>query len=109
MSILSKVIDKSEITRIKDLRPDESYTIRVRISGKAHEGRTKSRLIITKLTVHDDTGKLNAVWFNNRFIKNAFEKGEEVLLHGKVKRIGKDLVMETPEYEKASVTESVNQ
>jgi ATP-dependent DNA helicase RecG len=100
--------DKSEITRIKDLRPDESYTIRVRISGKAHEGRTKSRLIITKLTVHDDTGKLNAVWFNNRFIKNAFEKGEEVLLHGKVKRIGKDLVMETPEYEKASVTESVN-
>lgn len=100
--------DKSEITRIKDIRPDESYTIRVRISGKAQESRTKSRLIITKLAVHDDTGRLNAVWFNNRFIKNAFEEGEEVLMHGKVKRIGKDLVMETPEYEKASAAESVN-
>jgi len=100
--------DKSESTKIKDLKPEESFTVRVRIAGKAQEGRTRSRLIITKLSVFDDTGKLNVVWFNNRFIKNAFKEGDEVLMHGKIKRIGKDLVMETPEYERANSGKSVN-
>ncbi|MHB1392036.1 MAG: ATP-dependent DNA helicase RecG [Clostridia bacterium] len=100
--------DKSETTDIKDLQPEESYTVRVRTSGKAQEGRTKSSLIITKLTVFDDTGKLNVVWFNNRYVKNTFNEGDEVLLHGKVKRIGKDLVMETPEYERCTSGDSVN-
>ena len=100
--------DKSKSTKIKDLKPEESFTVRVRIAGKAQEGRTRSRLIITKLSVFDDTGKLNVVWFNNRFIKNAFKEGDEVLMHGKIKRIGKDLVMETPEYERANSGKSVN-
>lgn len=100
--------DKSEITKIRDLVPDNSYTIKVKTSGKAQEGRTKSRLLITRLTVFDDTGKLNAVWFNNRFIKNTFKEGEEILLHGKVKRIGRDLVMEAPEYERVTGGDSVN-
>lgn len=100
--------DKSEITKIKDLKPEESFTVRVRIAGKAQEGRTRSRLIITKLSVFDDTGRLNAVWFNNRFIKNTFKEGDEVLMHGRVKRIGRDLVMETPEYERVAFGNSVN-
>lgn len=100
--------DKSEITKIKDLKPEESFTVRVRIAGKAQEGRTRSRLIITKLSVFDDTGRLNAVWFNNRFIKNTFKEGDEILMHGRVKRIGRDLVMETPEYERVAFGNSVN-
>lgn len=100
--------DKSRVTMIKDLRPEESFTVRVRAVGRAHEGRTKNRLIITKLQVCDDTGKLNVVWFNNRFVKNAFTEGDEVLMHGKVKRIGKDLVMDAPEYEKAGSGSSIN-
>lgn len=100
--------DKSEITIIKDLKPDDGYTVKVHTSGKAQESRTKSGLIITKLSVYDETGKLNVVWFNNRFIKNTFSEGDEVLMHGKIKRIGKDLVMETPEYERVMTGDSVN-
>lgn len=100
--------DKSETTMIEGLKPDSSYTVRVRIAGRAQESRTKSSLIITKLSVYDATGKLNVVWFNNRYIKNTFSEGDEVLMHGKIKRIGKDLVMETPEYEKVTSGESVN-
>jgi len=100
--------DKSEITQIRDLKPDASYTVKVIASGKAQEGRTRNRLIITKLTVFDATGKLNVVWFNNRFVKNSFSEGDEVLMHGKIKRIGKDLVMDAPEYEKVTSSDSVN-
>ncbi|HWQ30963.1 MAG TPA: ATP-dependent DNA helicase RecG, partial [Negativicutes bacterium] len=100
--------DKSEITAIADLKPDNSFTVRVRTSGRAQEGRTRNNLIITKLPVYDDTGRLTVVWFNNRYIKSTFSEGDEVLMHGKVKRIGKDLVLEAPEYEKVSKGESVN-
>lgn len=100
--------DKREITKINELRPENSYTVKVRISEKAREGRTKSGLIITRLPVFDGTGRLNAIWFNNRFIKNALKEGDEVLMHGKVKQIGRDLVMETPEYEKVALSESIN-
>ena len=100
--------DKSEITKIQDLKPEDSYTVRVRTAGKAQESRTKSSLIITKLSVYDETGNLNVVWFNNRFIKTTFSDGDEVLMHGKIKRIGKDLVMETPEYERVTTGDSVN-
>lgn len=100
--------DKSEITMIRDLKPDSSYTVRATASGKAQEGRTKNRLIITKLTVFDDTGKLNVVWFNNRYVKNSFSEGDEILMHGKIKRIGRDLVMEAPEYERVTSGDSVN-
>lgn len=99
--------DKSEITEIRALMPEESYTIKVRIVTKPQEGRTRNRLIITKLAAADATGRINIVWFNNRYIKSIFKEGDEVLLHGKVKRIGKDLVMEAPEYEKVS-GDSVN-
>lgn len=100
--------DKSEITAIADLKPDNSFTVRVRTSGRAQEGRTRNNLIITKLPVYDDTGRLTVVWFNNRYVKSTFSEGDEVLMHGKVKRIGKNLVLEAPEYEKVSKGESVN-
>lgn len=100
--------DKSVITKIRDIRPEESYTVRVCIGGKVREDRIRNRLMIIKLVVYDDTGKLNVVWFNNRFIKNVLKEGDEILMYGKVKRIGKDLVMETPEYEKAFSGESIN-
>lgn len=100
--------DKSEITKIEDLKPDASYTVRVRADGKAQEGRTKNRLIITRLPVYDDTGRVNAVWFNNRYVKNSFSEGDELIMHGRIKRIGRDLVMEAPEYEKVASGNSVN-
>lgn len=100
--------DKSKITKVSELQPEGSYTVKVTIAGKAQEGRTKNRLLVTKLSAYDDTGKLNIVWFNNRFIKNTFKEGDVVLFHGKVKRIGRDMVMDAPEYEKAAAGDSVN-
>lgn len=100
--------DKSEITRIKDLVPDSFHSVKAVVAGKAQEGRSKSGLLIVKLPVYDETGRLTAVWFNNRYIKNTFKEGEKVTLYGKVRRIGRDITMEAPEYEKAAPAGSVN-
>lgn len=100
--------DKSEVTRIKDVAADSFHTIRVAVAGKAQEVRGRNGLLIVKLPVYDDTGKLTAVWFNNRYIKNTFGEGDNITLYGKVKRIGRDLTMDVLEYEKKASGSSVN-
>ncbi len=100
--------DKSEVSDIKDLMPENYYTIRVRVEKKVQEYKSRKSLVIFKLPVADSTGKLTAVWFNNRFIKNLFSPGEEVLLYGKVKQMGRDLIMESPEHEKVTENDSLH-
>lgn len=100
--------DKSIVTDIEELVPENQYTVRVRVMNKPQEIRSRNGLLMVKTVVSDETGKLNVVWFNNRFIKNSIKQDDELFLYGKVKVIGRDKVMEAPEYEKASSAESIN-
>lgn len=100
--------DKSEISQISGLIPEEYATVKVRIDGKAQEVRSKSGVTLIKLPVSDETGRITAVWFNNRFIKTAFKTGETVLLYGKIKKMGRDMTIEAPEYEMVTDGESLN-
>lgn len=100
--------DKSEISEIKDLKPENFYTVKVRIDKKAQEFKSRRNLVIYRIPVSDGTGKLTAVWFNNRFIKNLLAPGDEVLLYGKVKQMGRELVMESPEHEKVTEKDSLH-
>ncbi|MFZ5352618.1 MAG: ATP-dependent DNA helicase RecG [Bacillota bacterium] len=100
--------DKSIIANIADLQAENSYTLRVIIETKPQEQRVKNGIILTKCRASDSTGKINIVWFNNRYIKNSINCGEEYFLHGKVKQAGRDKVMESPEFEKVTDKESVN-
>ncbi|HYE12053.1 MAG TPA: ATP-dependent DNA helicase RecG [Patescibacteria group bacterium] len=100
--------DKSIITDIKDLVPEYQYTIKAYVDVKPVEVRSKKGLLVVKLPVSDETGRLNIVWFNNRFIKNTIKQGDELFFYGKVKLMGRDLVMESPEFEKTASTASVN-
>ena len=100
--------DKSIITDISELVPEYQYTIKAIVHSRPVEIKSRNGLLIVKLTVGDETGKLNIVWFNNRFIKNMIEKGDELYFYGKIKLMGKDLMMESPEFEKTSSASSVN-
>ncbi len=100
--------DKSIISEIKDLLPENSYTIKAVIEDKPQESRTRNGLTITKCKAFDDSGKVTLTWFNNKYIKNLISKGEEYLFHGKVKQLGREKVIEAPEFEKTSDNGSLN-
>ena len=100
--------DKSIITDIRDLVPEYQYTIKAAVDAKPVEIRSKKGLLLVKLPVSDETGRINIMWFNNRFIKNTIKQGDELFFYGKVKLIGRDLIMESPEFEKTASTSSVN-
>lgn len=45
------------------------------------KGRFKS---IQRATIADETGKLNVIWFNNRFVMDSLKKGSEYYFSGKL-------------------------
>lgn len=100
--------DKSIVTNISELVPDNHFTVKGRVMSSPLEIKSRAGLLLVKIRVSDETGVLNVVWFNNRFIKNSIKQGDELFLYGKLKVTGKDVVMEAPEYEKVSSAESIN-
>ncbi|MFQ5636482.1 MAG: ATP-dependent DNA helicase RecG [bacterium] len=94
-----RYLDRSFITRIKDLRQDATVTVvgKIQFSGIKKGKRRRFMLV-----VFDGSGYLNCVWFNRvDFWNRVFKQGETVAFSGKVGRFG-DYQMVHPEYDKLS-------
>ena len=57
-------------------------------------GRTMFRAVLS-----DDSGMIELVWFNNRFVKNGIHIGDEITVYGKVRKTVKFQLV-NPEYKK---------
>ena len=57
-------------------------------------GRTMFRAVLS-----DDSGMIELVWFNNRFVKNGIHIGDEITVYGKVRKTMKFQLI-NPEYKK---------
>lgn len=93
--------DFSTITFIKDLQPDYSYTIRGQIKSIEADITPRKRMKITKAIVSDDTATIQAIWFNQYYLKKYLTIGSYVTLNGKVEKgypVG--FQMTSPAYEK---------
>ena len=100
-------IDKRILTDVENLT-EGYHTVKVVIKKQVSEHRTKQGLIISKCTGEDATGKVDLIWYNNRFVKNYIKAGEEYYFYGKIKRFSGRFSMEYPEYEGEKEEESLN-
>lgn len=73
--------DSSHISQIEDLLVGEESTIKATVVSKNISYR--GRRVTVRATVEDDTGRLNCIWFNNRFIHSQLTKGQPYFLAGK--------------------------
>lgn len=91
--------DRSTFKKIADLELGEQNTFLARISKPGENIRIKN-LTFTRIELEDETGKVNAVWYNQPYLKTAFAVGEEYIFFGKLqKKYGKKEVV-SPQYEK---------
>lgn len=87
---------------IADVAAGERATI-TGVVQKISERRTmRKRMHLTEATIRDDTGAINAVWFNQRFLARTLALGDCVRLSGKVIRGPRGLSFQNPSYEKIS-------
>jgi ATP-dependent DNA helicase RecG len=90
--------DRRHVLRIADLKLGEAATVRGKIiaSGlKRFARRTKS---VFEFILDDGSGRLHCRWWNMPYMEQAFCKGDDVLVYGKVKDL-KPRNMDHPETE----------
>lgn len=94
----SRYEDFSLRVKANSLQEGETVTV----SGKLLEIKsiyTKNGFNLQNAKLEDDTGIVEAVWFNQRFLTTAIHKGDLVNFSGKVKRSGSKLQLENPSFE----------
>jgi ATP-dependent DNA helicase RecG len=80
-----KYIDRSKIIKINQVNHDligETVTLKAHILSSSTY--YKNRKNITRAKIQDDTGQLNCIWFNNKFLKNKLIKGSEFYFSCKI-------------------------
>lgn len=76
--------DRSSLKRIFDLEDGEQSSFEGVIASKILESRPRKGLLISRVSIRDETGIINAVWFNQSYLKNAFHIGERYVFFGKI-------------------------
>lgn len=75
--------DRTRLQPIRDVRPGETVIVRGRLLARGLR-RLKRRQSLFEITVGDDSGSLSAVWFNQPYLEQQLQIGEELILYGKV-------------------------
>lgn len=76
--------DWNSVEKIENLKYGSTACIRATLATSVNDARISGGRIISKAMVFDDTGSLQIVFFNNRFISSMLKSGTEYLFYGKV-------------------------
>lgn len=85
-------------SKINQLQPGEIATIKGKIVEIKNQ-RIRSKLIIQKAIIEDDTGKISLNWYNQPFLVKVFKDYQVISVAGEVKSFGRQLYMEPIEYD----------
>jgi len=96
--IPSRYEDLSQIKHVNEVAPDETDTISGQI-WEIRNVRTKYGKNLTFATIHDGTGTIDSVWFNQPFLTKTFKVGLTINLSGKIGHFNNKLTLINPEYE----------
>jgi len=90
--------DRRTVSPIGTLREGEFVTIRGEVLAKSLSNTRSGKKIFT-LVVDDGSGRIPCVWFNQAYLDNIFQPGDEAVFIGKVQRY-RMLQLSNPEFEK---------
>ena len=94
--------DLREMQRLGDLvwtEPGTVVSARVRVAEIRVEPTFRRRVQRTIARLEDETGSIDATWFGRRYIDRRLRVGGEVVVSGKVKRFGRRLTFDNPEFQ----------
>ena len=91
-----------DVTPVCELKNNEKSMIKATVVSAVSNIRTKGGRLLSKVHVSDDTGVIELVFFNNRFISSMLRYGEEYCFFGKVTRDLYGFSMTSPEFKKIS-------
>ena len=90
--------DYSLISKIGQVQAGETVTIQGVVVEFKNEF-TKNWKRIQKAKIKDETGEIEAIWFNQPFLANIIHKDDKISLAGKINWFLRKLVIQSPQYE----------
>ena len=78
-----RYLDRSQMVSIRNLQPGDEATVLARVVT-AGTRRLKTRRQVVSCMVRDDSGMLEALWFNRPDLAERFKPNQEILLSGRV-------------------------
>lgn len=91
--------DRSEVKKIAEVKDKTTCLIRGTVFSSPQVKRVKKNLAIYTVVLRDDSGFINAVWYNNKYIMKNFAVGATYNFFGQIKvSYGKKEII-TPVYE----------
>lgn len=100
--------DYSNIKNIKDIKINEEICIKGNIIRIEEEKSWKKKMTITKALIQDETGAIEAIWFNQPYIFKNIQKGDELILAGKITINRNYIHLSSPTFEKISTKENIH-
>ena len=94
--------DLREMRKLGDLvwaSDGEIVSARVRVAAVRVEPSFRRRVQRTIARLEDETGAIEATWFGRRFIERRLKQGDSVVVSGKLKRFGRRLTLDNPEFQ----------
>ena len=97
----------SDTTDIGAVQPEEKCVVRGKVMTPVNTIRISGGRTMAKLSISDDTGYLNLVFFNNKYISSMLRYGETYLFMGKVAYDKYGCQMVSPEFCKVTEGDTI--
>ncbi len=95
-----RYLDFSQTRFVKDLKPDESVSLKVKINSISGRFAMYGRMALAEAVVSDETGSIKVVWFNQPYLAKTLTAGDEIFLAGEAGYYKNSLQLTNPIYEK---------
>jgi ATP-dependent DNA helicase RecG len=92
--------DRTQVCTISDAVNKEPSSIKVTIESRVEERRIRKGLALYKVVVKDDTAMMEALWFNQSYLKNTLLPGDKFIFYGSVVYENHKIKIQNPIFEK---------
>lgn len=99
----SRYEDFSEVYPIADLEPGQQATVQGIVEEIETHHTWRRHMTVVTAVIRDDTGTVNATWFNQPYVKNILKPGARANFSGKVARSDHELYLSHPTYERVDL------
>ncbi|WMM26741.1 ATP-dependent DNA helicase RecG [Tissierella sp. MB52-C2] len=99
--------DRSQFGDLGEAQINEKISLEVEVVGKANIIRPRNNLSILKIPVKNNMYNAYLTWFNQEYLKDKFSIGEKIIVNGKINKIGREIQIMNPVFEKIGTMDKV--
>jgi ATP-dependent DNA helicase RecG len=90
--------DRTRLTPLRDLQPGPAATTSGVVSGISPPPPRRARAPFA-IMLRDQTGHATATWFGGAYLAKIFQRGQRLVLHGKIERYQGAITIRQPDFE----------